>query len=75
MDVEHTTIPKLFEEEVNFLLEGREEKQPTKKIMIMFGGSISKFFFVKDSFKKEDVPQKEFLEDLGLLIIKNNLLI
>jgi hypothetical protein len=30
-------------------------------------------FLVKDSFKKEDVPQKEFLEDLGLLIVNNNL--
>ncbi len=30
---------------------------------------------MKDSFRKEDVSQKKFLEDLGLLIIKNNLLI
>jgi hypothetical protein len=30
---------------------------------------------VKDFFKKEDVPQKEFLEDLGLLIAKSDLLI
>jgi hypothetical protein len=37
--------------------------------VIVFGGSIS----LKDSFKKEDVPQKEFLEDLGLLIFKKNL--
>jgi hypothetical protein len=36
-------------------------------------GSISEFFFVKNTFEKEDVPQKEFLEDLGLLIVKNNL--
>jgi hypothetical protein len=28
---------------------------------------------MKDSFKKEDVPQKEFLEDLGLFIVNNNL--
>jgi hypothetical protein len=28
---------------------------------------------VKDSFKKEDVPQKELLENLGLLIVNNNL--
>ncbi len=33
----------------------------------MFGGSIS----IKDSFK--NVPQKYFLEDMGLLIVKNNL--
>jgi hypothetical protein len=30
---------------------------------------------VKDFFKKDDVPQKEFLEDLGLIIVNNNLLI
>jgi hypothetical protein len=54
-------------------LKGREEKQPTKKITNVFGGSISKFVFVKDSFEKEDVPQKSFLEDAGLLIITNNL--
>jgi hypothetical protein len=40
--------------------------------MIIFGESILKFFPIKDSFKRKDVPQKEFLEDLGLLIIKNN---
>jgi hypothetical protein len=39
----------------------------------VFSGSFSKFFSIKDSFKKEDVPQKEFLEDLGFLIIKNNI--
>jgi hypothetical protein len=33
----------------------------------------SLFFYVKDTFKKEDVSQKEFLKDLGLLIVKNNL--
>jgi hypothetical protein len=54
-------------------LKGKEEKQPTKKIATVFGGSIFRFIFVKDSFEKEDVPQKEFLEDSSLLIIKNSL--
>jgi hypothetical protein len=27
----------------------------------------------KEPFKKDDVQQKEFLQDLGLLIVKNNL--
>jgi len=36
------------------------------------GGSILKLFSIKKSFKKEDVPHKYFLEDLGLLIVKNN---
>jgi hypothetical protein len=39
----------------------------------VFGGSIFIFYFVKSSFKKEEVPQKEFLKDLGLLIVKKNL--
>jgi hypothetical protein len=28
---------------------------------------------VKDYFQKEGVPQKELFQDLGLLIVKNNL--
>jgi hypothetical protein len=31
------------------------------------------FFVVKEPFKKDDVYQKDFLQDLGLLIMKNNL--
>jgi hypothetical protein len=27
---------------------------------------------MKDSFKKDDMQQKEFDQDLGLLIVKNN---
>jgi len=68
VDIEHIVIPKMFEK-VNFSLKGREERQPTKKIMIEFGRSI----FIKDSFKKKDVPQKQFLKNFGLLIVKNNL--
>jgi hypothetical protein len=56
VDVEYIVIAKMFEEEVNFLLKGSAEKQPTKKRRIVFGGSISKFFFVKNSFKRKDVP-------------------
>ncbi len=38
VDVEHTVIAKLFEEEVNSLPKGREEKQPTNKRMNMSSG-------------------------------------
>jgi len=38
-----------------------------------FGGLISNFFSIKNTLKKEDVPHKSFLEDLSLLIVKNNL--
>jgi hypothetical protein len=73
VDVAHTIIAKMFKEEVNFLLKGKEERQSAKKKAIVSSVSIFKFFSIKDSFKKEDVPKKEFLKDLGLLIIKNNL--
>ncbi len=46
VDVEHIVIAKLFEEEVNSLLKGRKENQPTKKRTIMSSESISKFFFL-----------------------------
>ncbi len=39
MDVEHIVIAKMFEEEVNSFLKGREERQPAKKRTILFGGS------------------------------------
>jgi hypothetical protein len=65
MDANYTPIAKKIQD-VNFLLKGREERQPTKKRMIVLKGTISKKHFVKDSFFKNDVPQKEFLEDLGL---------
>ncbi len=31
-------------------------------------GQISKIFLMKDSFTREDVPQKELLKDLGLML-------
>jgi hypothetical protein len=40
VDAEHIVIAKLFEEEINFLLKRREEKQPAKKRAIVFSGSI-----------------------------------
>jgi hypothetical protein len=53
VDVEHTGTAKMFEEKVNFLLKGSVERQPTKKITIVYGGSISKFFFMLK------IPSKE----------------
>jgi hypothetical protein len=34
---------------------------------------IFSFFVAKELFKKDDVQQKQFLEDLTLLIVKNHL--
>jgi len=56
VDAKHIVIVKMFEEEVNFLPKGREERQLPKNKVIVSGGSISKFFFVKNSFKRKDVP-------------------
>jgi hypothetical protein len=63
----------MFEKEVIFLLKGNAKRQPIKKRAIVSNGSIYLFFPVKDSLKGKDVPPKKKLENLGLLIIKNNL--
>ncbi len=49
------------------------ERQPRKKRPHVNGTIISNFFVVKNSYKKYDVQQKQFLEDLTFLIIKNHL--
>ncbi len=36
---------------------------------------ISKFFFAKLPYKKDEMQQKQFLEDLALLIVENHLLV
>jgi len=36
---------------------------------------ISNFFTAKEPFKKNDLQEKYFLEDLELLIVKNHLLL
>jgi len=49
------------------------EKQSTKKRSLISNFSISEFFASKDPFKKNDVEQKMFVENLALLIMKNHL--
>jgi hypothetical protein len=51
------------------------ERQPTKKRPIMTTNAISNFFGAIDLYKKDNVHQKDFEENLGLLVIKNHLLI
>jgi hypothetical protein len=52
-------LPKKFKR--NKLFTKRKRRKTTnKKRMIMSSALISKFVFVKDSFKKKDVPQKNF---------------
>jgi hypothetical protein len=55
VDVDHFLITQRFEEEVNSLLRGDHERQPSKKGTHPCKGSIFKFFLVKDSSKKQDV--------------------
>jgi hypothetical protein len=51
------------------------ERQPSKKRPNVSFNSISSFFVVKEPFKKDDMQQKQILEDLTLLIVKNHLLL
>ncbi len=71
-NLDHCSIFLNFEEEVNCPLK-EYEKQISKKILDISSNSISSFFVTKEPFKKYDVQQKQILEDLGLLIVKNHL--
>jgi hypothetical protein len=52
------------------------ERQLLKKRPNVFGSAIYKKFDVKDFWKKDDVENKNiFLQNLDLLIMKNNLLL
>jgi hypothetical protein len=58
VDANHGSIAKIFQGEVNNLLKGKEERQPSKKRSNVSRNVISNFFVVKDPFKKDDVYQK-----------------
>jgi hypothetical protein len=60
VDVKHTLIAKMFEKEVNFLLKGRKEREPTKTKVIVSDGSISKFFLSKIPLKQRMCQRKNF---------------
>jgi hypothetical protein len=46
---------KKFEDEVNSPMRSGLERQPTRTRPNMYANEISKFFFIKDPFKKDDV--------------------
>lgn len=73
--VDHVIVTKTFEEEMNCFMKEVNERKTIEKKPNVFGGFILKRFVIKNSFKKDDVQHKEFLEDFGLLIVKNNLII
>jgi hypothetical protein len=66
-------IAKIFEKKVNNLLKDAR-KQLAKKILHVNGTTISNFFTTKHFYKKDDVQENQFLEDLILLIVRNHLL-
>ncbi len=73
VDGDHVIIVKNIGEEVNGLIRGILERQTTKTRLNVSNFAIFKFFIVKDPFKKDDEQQNDFLKNLGLLIMKNQL--
>jgi hypothetical protein len=63
----------MFEEEVNNPLRGKVDKLFAKKKSSSSGSAIVNFFVTKDPFQIDYMWPKTFLEDMGLLIIKNHL--
>ncbi len=62
---------KKIEEEINNFMKSGLERQLAKKQPNVSTNEIFKFFLLK-TFKKDDVQQKQFLQSLGLLVIKNH---
>jgi hypothetical protein len=50
VDGDHSFIAQMFEEEMNSLLKSTKERQPSKKRINPFGGLISRFLSIKDTF-------------------------
>jgi hypothetical protein len=75
VDVDHAILAKKIKEKMNSPLGNVLEKQPAKKRPNVFNFEILEFFGVKDHLKKDVVKQKQFLQDLALLVVKNHLLI
>ncbi len=69
----NSTIYKRFQEEINNQRKENVERQSTKKRSHISNSSIFGIFVSKDPFKKDDVEQKMFVENLTLLILKNHL--
>jgi hypothetical protein len=74
VDVDHGLIVKKIEEKMNNM-KNPLERQPTKKRPIVTTSAISNFLGAINLYKKDNVHQKDFEENLGLLVIKNYLLI
>ncbi len=64
---------KKLKKKVNSSLKRFMEKLPTENHLSIFGSLISNCFATKNPYKQSDVEQKKYLEDIGLLVVKNNL--
>ncbi len=73
MNENHGQIFKMFEE-VKSKHKSPLQKLHAKKQPTMNASVISKLFFGSiDPYKKDNVHQKQFVEILGLFVIKNHL--
>ncbi len=70
-----TCLQKKLDEEMNSSMQTQVERQPTKRKQNVFSSEISKLFFEKLPYKKDEMQQKPFLEDFALLIVNNHLLV
>jgi hypothetical protein len=73
VDANHSIIAKKFEEEINNEINKKCWKTTYKEKAKCPNKCNICFFDVKKPFKNDDVQQKDFILDLGLLIVKNNL--
>jgi hypothetical protein len=73
VNVDHVVPIKKFEKERNNFGRAIITTQPIKSKRKFSTISISSFFGFTIPFKKDELQQNEFFEDLALLIIKNHL--
>jgi hypothetical protein len=73
VDGDHAIIVKNIGEEVNGLIRRILEGQTMKTRPNVSNFAIFKFFIIKNPFKKDDEQQNDFLKNLGLLMMKNQL--
>ncbi len=69
MDAKHFLLTKFFDKEMNSQMKSELEKKLTKRRKNVSSSEIFEFFTTKIPYKKEDAQQKQFLEDLILLIL------
>jgi hypothetical protein len=63
----------MFEKDMNNPYKGEMEKQTTKKKSNSYGNAIVNFCVAKYFFQKDHMYEFFFIEDMGLLIVKNHI--